>query len=365
MAFRIIRNDITKVAADVIVNSANPRPICGGSTEAHIYDVAGYDDLLEARQKDVGYLAVGKLGVTPAFNLPARNIIHISSPWWNESNPDDSIRMLSSCYISVIDKAKELGAKSIAFPLLSSGVYRFPKALALDIATTAFELYNQDDIEIILVVYDKDAFKAAKQYSPVDMLEEEAIELSGPMEDFGDEPPCSMPSSLPRRSPRRPAPKLDGYAIPKKKAVADKPYEQEMMEIDRIINAHEESFHDFFVDKVDHWDGELGTAKTKNAAIYSAANIDRKLFSKVLNKDSYVPKKYTVIALGIGLRLDIDDMEHLLEAAGCSFNSSKRDIVIKYFIRKRNFYKDHGRFAIHVINDVLQLYHEDILGQDD
>lgn len=344
MAFKIVRNDIAKVAADIIVNSANPRPVCGGSTEARIYDVAGYDDLLEARQKDVGYLAVGELGVTPAFNLPAQNIIHVSCPWWNEYNPEDSIQILSSCYISVIDKAKELKAKSIAFPLLSSGVYCFPKDLALEIATAAFELYDQDDIEIILVVYDQDAFDAAKQYSPMDMLEEADVELI---------------------ELRCPSLQLYDDAVPKMRAVADNPYEQEIMEIDRIISTHEESFHDFFVDKVDHWDGELGTAKTKKAAIYSAANIDRKLFSKVYNKENYIPKKYTVIALGIGLRLDIDDMEHLLETAGCSFNSSKRDIIIKYFIRKRNFYKDHGRFAIHAINDVLQLYHEEILGQDD
>jgi len=358
VAFRIIRNDITKVAADVIVNSANPRPICGGSTEAHIYDVAGYDDLLEARQK-IGHLEIGQLGVTSAFNLPAKKVIHISCPWWNESNPDDSIRMLSSCYISVIDKAKELGAKSIAFPLLSSGVYRFPKALALDIATTAFELYNQDDIEIILVVYDAEAFDAAKQYSPVDML----------AQDVAKSAPRRAPrrNSLNRNCPSRPAAPaaISDYAVVKEPAISGNPYEQEMKEINRIISACEATFHDFFIEKVTQFKCGSTDSKKRNAEIYQAANIDRKLFSKVYSKDNYTPKKYTVIALGIGLRLDLENMEQMLEAAGCSFNSSKRDLVIKYFLRQRDFYKKHGRFAIHVINDVLQIYHEDILGQND
>lgn len=364
MAYRIIRNDIAQVHADVIVNSANPRPICGGSTEAHIYDVAGYDDLLEARQKDVGYLAVGELGVTPAFNLPAKNIIHVSCPWWNEEWSDECIKMLSSCYISAIHKAKELKAKSIAFPLLSSGVYRFPKALAIEVATSAFELYDQDDIEIILVVYDQEAFEAAQQHFPVNLLAQESSKLYESVQSLdmtSEESEFEYCRDEPSSAPIA----LSAFAVSKKKPVADNPYEQEILEIDRIINAHEESFHDFFMEKLEQWDGDLGTAKTKNAAIYSAANIDRKLFSKIKRMANYVPKKYTVIALGIGLRLGIDDMERMLEAAGCSFNSSKRDLVIKYFLRKRDLYEKHGRIAIHVINDVLQLYHEDILGQDD
>ena len=336
MAFRIIRQDITQVTADVIVNSANPSPICGGSTEARIYDVAGYDELLEAR-REVGALEVGQLGVTPAFNLPAKNIIHISCPWWDDENPGLSREILFDCYGSVMEKALELGAKSIAFPLLSSGVYRFPKALALEVATDVFKNYERLDIEIILAVYDDDSFAHAYEtYSRIEDLLCQVHEPEVHYDEFLGECCC-----------------LREYAVEKPKPKPPKKLKLE----DEIAKAILAMDDDTFQDKM------MGYIEKKGmdaATVYRAANLDRKLFSK-LKKDGYIPSKNTVLALAVGLQLNLEETADLLSRANHAFSpSSKRDAIIKHFIQRGDTYGK-GR-PIDVINDYLTCFREEPLG---
>ena len=384
MAFRIIRSDITRVAADVIVNSANPRPICGGSTEAAIYDAAGYDELLEARQ-EIGPLEIGQLGVTPAFNLPAKNIVHISCPWWDDENPEESKEVLVTCYAAAVEKALQLGAKSVAFPLLSSGVYRFPKAVALEVATDVFRLYGQVDIEIILVVYDDEAFAIAAEMCPrVDDLlnpseseslacamEDEAPAECASLADFQVEIPreekyrCSLLESrqsfAPDESPelgRTGLPKfLEGYATVKTKPKAPAP--QKLQLEDEIASAILAMDDDTFQDKMMGYITEKGMDP---ATVYRAANLDRKLFSKV-KKDGYVPSKNTVLALAVGLQLNLEETTDLLSRANHAFSpSSKRDVIIRHFIERGNLYKKGASRPIDVINDYLTCFREEPLG---
>ncbi|WP_298769278.1 macro domain-containing protein [uncultured Fibrobacter sp.] len=124
MPLKIVRDDISKVKADIIVNSANPLPICGGGAEYHIFQAADYDELLKAREQ-VGKICVSGIAVTPAFALKAKYIIHTVGPKWNGGNSGEALS-LENCYLGALSKARELGATSIAFPLISSGVYRFP-----------------------------------------------------------------------------------------------------------------------------------------------------------------------------------------------------------------------------------------------
>lgn len=433
MAFRIIRNDITKVSADVIVNSANPRPICGGSTEAHIYDVAGYDDLLEARQ-EVGYLEVGQLGVTPAFNLSAKNIIHISCPWWNEEKPKESEEVLVSCYAAVIERARLLGAKSIAFPLLSSGVYRFPKKVALEIATSVFGAYEKEEIEIVLVVYDPEAFALAGEFVPEvqDFLKDDLMQVSesslpvtslwrkprfadaeireretssddvcyacySPQkpEDLAEERPgdrrfYEIPSYLidefidakarrkksrdvaddsralksAKPAPEKPAlessvPKaLEGFATfkkPAQKRSAALKLEDEIGEM--IMSMDDDSFQDKMM-------GYIEQKGMDPSTVYRAANLDRKLFSKV-KKEGYVPSKNTALALAVGLQLNFEETSDLLSRAGHAFSpASKRDEIIKLLILKGDLYKKGIYRPIDVINDYLTTYQEAPLGME-
>ena len=158
MPFQIIRNDITKVKATVIVNTANPHPVIGGGTDSAIYKAAGEKELLAERKK-IGDIAPGQALATPAFNLPAKHIIHTVGPAWVDGNHGER-DILRFCYFNSLTLAAKLKAKSIAFPLISTGVYGFPKDEALDIATAEIGmLLLTHEMESILVVFDKKAFE--------------------------------------------------------------------------------------------------------------------------------------------------------------------------------------------------------------
>ena len=132
MPFKIIRNDITKVNADVIVNTANPKPVIGGGTDRAIYEAASSKQLLEQRQK-IGHIKRGEVAVTDAFDLKAKYIIHTVGPTWVDGKHNE-FAVLENCYLNSLKKATELKCESIAFPLISTGVYGFPKDKALQIA---------------------------------------------------------------------------------------------------------------------------------------------------------------------------------------------------------------------------------------
>ena len=155
MPYQIIRNDITRVKADVIVNTANPHPVIGRGTDSAIYAAAGEKQLLAAR-KEIGDIARGEAAVTPAFNLPAKYIIHTVGPSW-EGGDHGERDILHACYRNSLRKAAELKAESIAFPLIATGVYGFPKDEALKIAMAeiqGFVLEHDINISFILNKWD-------------------------------------------------------------------------------------------------------------------------------------------------------------------------------------------------------------------
>ena len=139
LPFTIVRNDITKIKADIIVNSANPKPVIGGGTDRAIYEAAGADELLEKR-KEIGEISPGDALYTDAFALDAKYIIHVVAPLWIDGEHDER-SILHSCYRKSLDLVDTLGAKSIAFPLLATGVYGFPKDEALSIAMEEIHTY--------------------------------------------------------------------------------------------------------------------------------------------------------------------------------------------------------------------------------
>ena len=158
MPFRMIRNDITKVKADIIVNTANPHPVIGSGTDSAIYHAAGEELLLKARKK-IGDIPPGQAAVKPAFGLSAKHIIHTVGPAWVDGDHGER-DILRSCYVNSLSLARELDAASIAFPLIAAGVYGFPKDEALNIAMAEigrFLLTN--DMNVILVVFDRAAFE--------------------------------------------------------------------------------------------------------------------------------------------------------------------------------------------------------------
>ena len=162
MPFKIVRNDITKVKADVIVNTANPNPICASGTDLAIYEAAGKEQLL-AERTGIGKIARGDIAVTGAYNLKAKYIIHTVGPVWTDGKHQE-FEILESCYRKSLQKALNLQCTSIAFPLISTGVYGFPKDKALQIAITVFSQFLlENEMEIILVVFDKRSFQLSGQ----------------------------------------------------------------------------------------------------------------------------------------------------------------------------------------------------------
>ena len=162
MPFKIVRNDITKVKADVIVNTANPNPICASGTDLAIYEAAGKEKLL-AERANIGKIARGDIAVTGAYSLNAKYIIHTVGPVWTDGLHHE-FEILEDCYRKSLQKALELKCESIAFPLISTGVYGFPKDKALQIAVSVFSQFlTENEIEIILVVFDKRSFQLSGQ----------------------------------------------------------------------------------------------------------------------------------------------------------------------------------------------------------
>lgn len=173
MSFKIVRNDITKIKADAIVNTANPEPIYSAGTDSAVYIAAGAEKLLEERKK-IGRIAEGDVAVTPAFDLDAKYIFHTVGPIWQGGDYGEK-ETVSKCYLNCLNKAKELELESIAFPLLATGTYGFPKADALLIATSVFSSFlAENELEITLVVFDSESFALSdKIFAGVDQFIDE------------------------------------------------------------------------------------------------------------------------------------------------------------------------------------------------
>jgi len=161
MPFEIVRNDITKMMVDAIVNTANPRAVVGAGTDAMIHEAAG-PGLLGARQ-EIGHIDMGQAAITPAFNLQAKYVIHTVGPVWDGGSYGEE-GYLRSCYENSLRLALEYNCQSVAFPLISTGNYGFPKDKALQIAISAFSAFLlAHEMQIYLVVFDRTSFKLSEK----------------------------------------------------------------------------------------------------------------------------------------------------------------------------------------------------------
>ena len=199
MPFQIIRNDITKVAADAIVNTANPDPVYDSGTDGAIYEAAGAEELLAERKK-IGVIERGEVAVTPAFKLEAKYIIHTVGPAW-EGGSNGEFEVLKNCYHNSLVKALELGCESIAFPLIATGVYGFPKDKALQTAISVFsEFLSDHEMQIILVVFDQKSFEVSGQiFTGIDAFIDENYVSEHIDEEYGGGDAISHASERRRR----------------------------------------------------------------------------------------------------------------------------------------------------------------------
>lgn len=368
MPFQIIRNDITKVAADAIVNTANPRPVIGGGTDSAIYHAAGEKELLAERKK-IGKIERGQAVYTPAFNLNAKYIIHTVGPVWIDGNHGER-EILHSSYENSLLLASDLSCESIAFPLIATGVYGFPKDEALDIALKEIgKFLLTHEMDITLVVFDRKALRLSEKLVGEinEYIDEHCVGI------LRDEEYGMHHTNIQRR--RRIEEELhlmEEFRLMEKNSRMedmseyDKPLsrfpmtsettfscitEPEEKTLDEVLDNKEDTFQQRLFKLIDE-------RKMKDSDVYNRANISRKVFSKIRCKPDYKPKKKTAIAFAIALELDMPTMLDLLSRAEIAFSpSSKFDLIISYFIKNNNY-------DIFEINAALFKYGQPILGAD-
>ena len=361
MPFQIIRNDITKVKADAIVNTANPDVAVGSGTDSAIYSAAGKEQLLAERRK-IGTMIPGRVAQTPAFNLDAKYIIHTVGPSWIDGNHKER-EILHSCYEKSLALADELGCKSIAFPLIATGVYGFPKDEALQIALAEINKFLlSHDMKVILVVFDRKAFELSGKL--VRDIEEYIDEYSASElrdAEYGSRHVNNWMERQERLENLHMSQMPDSYDV--EDAETDESEDQILyseapaafpdvsgMSLEEVLDSSEDTFQQRLFKLID----ESGM---DDVTVYKKANIDRKVFSRIRCKEDYKPKKKTAVAFAIALELDMPTMMDLLFRAEIAFSpSNKFDLIITYFITNKVY-------DIYKINAALFKYGQPILGE--
>ncbi|MDO5583674.1 MAG: macro domain-containing protein [Mitsuokella multacida] len=346
MPLIIIRNDITKMQVDAIVNTANPRPVVGGGVDRAIHRVAG-PELLAARRK-IGDIATGKAFITPGYRLPSKYVIHTVGPVWQGGGHGER-GLLAVCYRNSLTLAEVNTCHSVAFPLISAGIFGCPADIAITTAVQAIRDFLQQhecEMDVYLVVFDKKSFQLSdslfedvKSYLDEHYVEER-LEREYRRDDRGRclrelmpsvqscderlmEAPCVLPSKIPMAEQER---SLDDWL--------------EMMD---------DTFSESLLRLIDR-------KGKKDPEVYKKANVDRKLFSKIRNNPDYQPSKRTALAFAVALELNLDETRDFIGRAGYALShSSKLDLVVEYFIV-------HQEYDIFTINETLFAFGQPLLG---
>lgn len=326
MPLKIIREDITRVHADAIVNTANPEPVFGRGTDMALYLAAGAEEMLAERKK-IGAIPPGRAAATGAYRLNARYVIHTVGPEWRGGGFRER-EILGECYANSLALADSLKCKSAAFPLISAGIYGFPKAEALSVAFSEIGRFLlSHDMTVILAVLDRDAFEmSGRLFSDLEDLVGEKEAAARLRREYGAGANAAR-GGLPLRPAERGA---------------------RSFSLDEALGTKEDTFTRRLFRLID----ERGL---DDVTVYKRANIDRKLFSGIRCKKNYHPKKKTAVALAIALELSMDETADLLARAGYALSPNDRfDVIVSHFISRR-FYN------IWEINAALFRYGEQTL----
>ena len=332
MTFQILHNDITKMNTDAIVNAANSKLLMGGGVCGAIFRAAGKEEL-QKECEQIKQCPVGHAVITKGYNLKAKYIIHTVGPIYKDGNSNEA-KFLRSAYETSLKLAKDYNLKSIAFPLISSGIYGYPKKEALNIAvSTIKEFLADNDMDIYLVVFDRKA---------VHLSEELYEKIEHYINDFYEDENYRL---------------RDIYSLEIEEIYHDDCNFQEPIyetkdfnkrSLERILDNIDESFSQMLLRLID----EKGKTDVE---VYKKANMDRKLFSKIRSNKDYNPKKSTALSLAIGLELSLDETKDLLAKAGYTLSPShKFDLIVEYFIKNKNY-------DIFIINEALFSFEQPLL----
>ena len=320
MPFAIVRNDITNMHVDAIVNTANPRPVIGLGTDSRIHEKAG-PGLLAARQK-IGAIDAGCAAVTPAFGLQAQYVIHTVGPVWDGGSYGEE-RLLRSCYDNTLKLALECGCQSIAFPLISAGNYGFPRDKALQIAIAAFSAFlTEHEMQIYLVVFDRKSYQLSEKLfqNVASYIDEHYVDAYRAITYGAAE---NRPQI--RRRQNRESRVLREEHLPCAPMMAPAAASKSVS-LEDMLKQADAGFTETLLKLIDK-------SGKKDSEIYKKALLSKQHFSKIRNNPDYKPTKPTAIALALALELDLDGTKDLIRRAGYALtNSSKFDLIIRYFI---------------------------------
>lgn len=330
MPLQIVRNDITRMRVDAIVNAANSTLLGGGGVDGCIHQAAG-PQLLEACRA-LGGCQTGSAKVTPGYRLPCRIVIHAVGPCWQGGRCGEREK-LASCYRTSLALARAHGCRTVAFPLISSGAYGYPKAEALRVAVGVIgDFLLENDMLVYLVIFDRKAYQIGEK-------------LFSDIAAYIDDRYADAHAERDDMRMRRVQMAMEHEAM--RQATA--PQMAPSASLDDALARMDESFSEMLLRKI----GEKGMT---DAQCYKRANIDRKLFSKIRSDRGYRPSKPTALAFAIALELPLSETKDLLMKAGFALSrSSKFDIIIEYFIER-------GNYNIFEINEALFAFDQSLLG---
>ena len=328
MPLIIVRNDITKMSVDAIVNAAKESLLGGGGVDGCIHRAAGPELLAECRM--LGGCRTGEAKITGAYRLPCRYIIHTVGPVWNGGKYGER-EQLASCYRTSLALAKEHGCETVAFPLISSGIFGYPKDQALRVAVdTIGEFLLHNDMTVYIVIFSRTAYQISSK-------------LFADIAEYVDDHYVDAHTDSQRERLRRRG------VVESRMLTAYEDAPVAASGLDEALAHLDAGFSETLLKLIDR-------SGKKDSEIYKKANVDRKLFSKIRNNPDYKPSKATAIAFAIALELNLDETRDLVARAGYALSaSSKFDVIIEYFIRQK-------KYDIFEINEALFAFDQGLLG---
>ena len=326
MPLEIVRNDITNMKVDAIVNAANSSLLGGGGVDGCIHRAAGPELLAECRT--LGGCRTGEAKATGGYRLPCRYVIHTVGPVWQDGKHGER-ELLASCYRRSLELAQKLGCQTVAFPLISAGVYGYPKDQAIRVAVDAIGAFlMEQEMTVYLVIFDRASYRiSGKLFADIEAYIDDHY-----VAEHED-------SQVERR--RRMAQRAA--------AVCEMAMPCRASDLDDVLQNLDAGFSETLLKLIDR------TGK-KDSEIYKKANVDRKLFSKIRSNPEYKPSKSTAVAFAIALELDLEETRDLLGRAGFALSrSSKFDLIVEYFIKTK-------QYDVLQINEALFSFDQSLLG---
>ena len=336
MPLHIIRQDITKLECDAIVNATDNTLLGDGGVDGAIHKVAGGKLLEEC--KTLGGCDTGEAKITKGYDLPCKYVIHTVGPIWQGGQFGEKT-LLESCYKKSLMLAKENGCESVAFPLISTGVYGYPKDKALAVAVeTISEFLFENEMTVYIVVFDKEAYQISE-------------ELFDDVQEYVDDNYVEERNECYSR---------------RKRSKCVNTFSDFDLDICGCLEELEQpkglniSLEDMLCEIDDNFAVTLlkliDLKGISDVECYKKANVSKQTWYKIMNEKSYKPSKNTVISFAIALELSLEETKRLLSTVGFTLSkSSKFDIIIEYFLLN-------GEYNIFTINETLFQFDQVCLG---